>query len=118
MCFLTTLSSFISSEPHASPLNVRLNDTTSTSILVEWNEVPAADQNGIILSYTVMYQAIGGESLDAPAYNKTVDSSLRRANLTDLIKNQNYSISVLATTSKGNGPYSDPKYFITNQDSK
>ena len=106
------------SEPHASPRNLRLNDTTSISILVEWDDVPPADQNGIILSYTVRYQAIGGVSLDAPVYNKTVDSSLRRANLTDLIKNHNYNISVMASTVEGNGPYSDPIYVMTNQDSK
>ena len=72
----------------------------------------------IILSYTVRYQAINGVSLDAPVYNKTVDSSLRRASLTDLIKNHNYNISVLASTVKGNGPYSDPIYVMTNQHSK
>ena len=83
-----------------------------------WDEVVPADQNGIIVSYTVRYQAIGEVSLNAPVYNKTEDSSLRRANLTDLVKNQNYNISVLASTVKGNGPYSDPIYVMTNQDSK
>ena len=114
--FLTTLSSFFFSEPSAAPLNLRPVDTTSTSILVTWNEVPPADQNGIITSYTVKYQAIGGVSVNATANYTTV--STRQANLTDLIKNQKYNISVLATTFKGDGNYSYPISVTTNQDSK
>ena len=108
----------LSSEPDAPPKDLQLNDTTSTSILVTWNEVPAFNRNGIILSYTVRYQAVGEVSVNAPIYNKTVEFPTLQANLTGLIKNQKYNISVLATTSKGNGPYSSPIPITTNQDSK
>ena len=108
----------LSSEPDASPENLQPNDTTSTSILVTWNEVPAFSRNGIILSYTVRYQAVGGISVNAPVYNNTVEFPTLQANLTGLIKNQKYNISVLATTSKGDGPYSSPISVETNQDSK
>jgi len=37
------------------------------------------------------------------------------ANLTDLIINMKYRISVLASTVKGDGPYSSSKVFTTNQ---
>ena len=94
-------------------------DTTSTSILVAWDEVPTPERNGIILSYIVRYQAIGGVSVNAPVYNKTVDFPTLQANLTDLIEDRVYRISVLATTSKGRGPYS-VLIFVTaaNLDSK
>ena len=39
-------------------------------------------------------------------------------NLTGLIKDESYNVSVLATTDKGNGPYSDPEIFTTNEDRK
>ena len=77
-----------------------------------WSEVPAADRNGIILSYTVRYQA----SSSALVENTTVNVSTREVNLTGLIKNMNYSVSVLASTIKGDGNYSDPEFFLTNQD--
>ena len=111
---------FFFSEPSASPPNLRLVDTTSTSILVEWNEVPSVDRNGIILSYTIKYQAVGDDevTVEGPVNTTTVDFPTLRANLSGLIKNQRYNISVLATTIKGNGPYSDPITEITNQDSK
>lgn len=105
----------LSSGPSASPLNLRLVDTTATSILVTWDKVPAADQNGIIVSYTVKYQAVGGISVNAPIDTTTFFNSAREANLTDLIKNQNYRISVLASTIKGPGDYSDPITVLTNQ---
>ncbi|XP_078355100.1 protein sidekick-1-like isoform X3 [Oculina patagonica] len=98
--------------PSAPPQDLALKDTTSISILVEWNEVQDADKNGIITSYTVSYQAVTSALVE----NTTVNATTREANLTGLIKNMNYSIRVLASTIKGNGKYSDPEFFITNQD--
>ncbi len=105
------------SEPSAPPRNLALKDTTSISILFEWDEVPDADRNGIILGYTVSYQAVSGALVE----HTTVYAPTREANLTGqtgLIKNMNYSIRVLASTIKGNGKYSDPVFFVTNQDGK
>ena len=106
-----TLFIFLSG-PSAAPQNLTLNDTTSTSLLVRWSEVPAAEKNGIILSYTVSYQAISSALVE----NTTVNVPTREVNLTGLIKNMNYSVSVLASTDKGDGNYSDPEVFLTNQD--
>ena len=106
--FITT------SGPSAAPEGLRLKDTTSTSILVGWGEVPEPDKNGIIISYTVSYQAVTSALVE----NTTVNATTHEANLTGLIKNMNYSIRVLASTSKGNGNYSDPEFWVTNQDGR
>ena len=58
------------------------------------------------------YQAISSALVE----NKTVYVPTREVNLTGLIKNMNYSVRVLATTDKGDGNYSDPEVFLTNQD--
>ena len=42
----------------------------------------------------------------------------KQANLTGLIKDESYNVSVLATTDKGDGPYSNPEIFTTNVDRK
>ena len=51
------------SEPSAAPINVRARNLSSTSILVQWGEVPDTDKNGIILSYTFNYKANPESSL-------------------------------------------------------
>ena len=99
--------------PHAPPSNVSENSTTSTSIFVKWNDVPSEDQNGIIISYTVRYRALRAEG---PFITTTVFT--KEANLTGLIKDEFYNVSVLATTVKGDGPYSVPEIFGTNEDRK
>lgn len=100
-------------------MNLKLNDTTSTSLLVTWNKVPAADKNGVILSYTVRFQAIGVISVNAPGnFKLKIAFPTRKAYLTGLIKNQRYNISVLAPIIKGDGPNSPPIYATTHQDSK
>ena len=92
---------------------MRENSTTSTSIFVKWDDVPSEDQNGIIRSYTVRYRAVSAEG---PFNTRTF--ILKQANLTGLIKDEPYNVSVLATTDKGDGPYSDPKRFVTNENSE
>lgn len=107
------MSIFLSLGPHAPPQNVRENGTTPTSIFVKWDDVPSEDQNGIIRSYTVRYRVVG---VLGPFDNTTVVT--KEANLTGLIKEESYNVSVLATTDTGNGPYSVPIILTTNENSK
>ena len=90
------------------------HNTSSTSILVQWGDVPAADQNGIILSYTVAYIALPGGSLEI----NVVTSPSNGATLTGLNEYTNYSITVSAATVKGKGNFSVPIIVITDEDSK
>ena len=102
------------SEPTAAPENVRGHNSSSTSILVMWDDVPAADQNGIILSYTITYDSL----TENHSGSLTVNYLDYQRNLTGLREFVNYSITVFASTVKGDGPASDPIIVITDQDSK
>ena len=75
-------------------------------------------QNGIIISYTVRYQAIPEAGSAGPFLTELVMAPTRQVNLTDLTKDVHYNVSVLASTSKGEGNYSNPKTLKTNEDSK
>ena len=101
-------------EPSAPPANIRGHNTSSTSILVEWREVPPADQNGVILTYTISYQSLTQNDNSS----KTVGSSIQKLNLTGLKEFVDYNITLFASTVKGNGKLSDPIFVITDQDSK
>ena len=104
------------SEPSAAPINVRARNLSSTSILVQWGEVPDTDKNGIILSYTVNYKANPRDSLQQ---SQVVNASTREVTLTGLDKNTEYEIEVFANTSKGGGKKSEPPITVqTNEDSK
>ena len=57
--------------------------------------------------------------MNAPINAKTVDFSTKWADLAGLKKDTFYRISVLASTVKGDGKYSEPKFVTTNrQESK
>ena len=79
-----------------------------------WGEVPAADRNGIITSYNITYQSL----TENHNGNVTVDFPARQTNLTGLKEFVNYSITVFASTVKGDGPASSTIFVITDQDSK
>lgn len=104
----------IITEPTDSPKNVRGHNTSSTSIFVQWNEIPlAGDRNGIILSYTVEYTALPSES----PQTKVVNAPTTQANLTGLNEYTEYRISVSASTIKGSGPKSEKVDIFTDEDS-
>jgi len=101
-------------EPNAPPFNVQGHNTSSTSVLVQWNNVPTADINGVILSYTVTYEALP----DGSPQTKVVSAPTTQVTLTGLNEYTNYSIMVFASTIKGNGNMSEPIVVITDEDSK
>ena len=101
-------------EPDGAPQNVRGPNSSSTSILVTWNEVPAAQQNGIITSYTITYHS----QTENDNGNVQVNGSVRQTELTNLKEFVKYSITVFASTVIGDGPPSNPIVVITGQDSK
>ena len=102
------------SAPSAAPVDVQGHNKSSTSIQVQWGNVPAADQNGIILSYTVTYKALP----DGSPLTKVVSAPTMQVTLTALNEHTTYSITVSASTSKGVGTASEAIRAITDQDSK
>ena len=76
--------------------------------------MPSENQNGIILSYTVTYKALPGGS----PLTKEVNAQANETTLTGLNEYTNYSITVLASTSKGVGNASKPIIVITDEDGK
>ena len=105
---------FVVIEPSAPPVNVQGHNTSSTSIWVDWDTVPVADQNGIILTYTVTYMAFpGGIPMTA-----VVSAPATHVTLSSLEEYTNYSILVFGSTVKGDGNASDAIIVSTDEDSK
>jgi len=100
--------------PNAPPTNVRGQNLSSTSIFVQWSNVPAADQNGVILRYTVIFKALPNGSQQT----EVVSAPKTHVTLTGLNEYTNYSITILASTRKGDGNTSMPIIVITDEDSK
>lgn len=114
-CFKSLLYSLFlvfTSEPSAPPLNVRGHNISSASILVVWGEVPTAYRNGIITSYNITYYS----QTENHSNSTRVDHPVRQVTLPGLKEFVNYSITVLASTVKGNGPKSDPIIVSTGED--
>jgi len=102
------------SETDGAPQNVRGQNSSSTTILVMWDEVPADQQNGIITGYTITYQS----QTENDNGSVQVNGSVHQMEITSLKEYVNYNITVFASTIKGDGPASDPIVVRTDQDSK
>ena len=89
-------------------------NSSSTRIVVSWEEVPADQQNGIITGYTITYQSL----TENHNGNVSAGPNDRQRNITGLKEYVNYNITVFASTVKGNGPHSSPVLVRTDQDSK
>ena len=88
---------------------------SSTEILVTWEEVPAIDENGIIINYETQFEPL--EFTDVLMTGAIIAANLS-AMITGLQEYVEYSISVRAYTSVGPGPYSDPVTQRTLEDCK
>ena len=82
--------------------------------MVQWGDVPVFDQNGIILSYTVNYTTLS----DGSPQTEVVVTATMQATLTGLHEYTNYSITVFASTAKGDGNVSSPIIVVTDEESK
>ena len=102
------------SEPDGAPQNVQGQNSSSTSILVTWDEVPADQQNGIITGYTITYKS----QTENDNGGVQVNGSVRQTELINLKEYADYNITVFASTVKGDGPASVPIVVRTDQDSK
>lgn len=91
--------------PSAGASEVEANATSSTTIVVKWNEVRVKDRNGQIDGYKVFY----GARLGTPVLQKTIpNNSTFTTTLTELKKFVAYHIQVLAYTRLGDGTLSAP----------
>ena len=79
-----------------------------------WDEVAADEQNGIITGYTITYNS----QTENDKGNVSVGGNVRQKNLTNLQEFVIYSITVFASTVKGDGPASNPIVVRTDQDGK
>ena len=95
---------FCLSVPASPPNDVTATAASPTSIMVTWDVVPPIDQNGVITMYEVLYEPMEtfGGAIGPLTLNVTERSSL----LTGLQECVEYTISVRAYTSEGEGPYS------------
>ena len=100
-------------DPSGPPSNIRGHHSSSTSIVVQWDEVPQEHRNGEIQGYKVLYSDSNGLE-----QKETVNALTRETSLIDLKTSTVYSIKVLAFTSVGDGPASSGISVATAEDSK
>lgn len=93
--------------PSSGPIIVEANATSSTTIVVKWNEVPRKAQNGQIEGFKVFYGAPGISGI--AVLQKTIGNNKTfTTTLTELKKFVIYHIQVLAFTRLGDGILSMP----------
>ena len=86
--------------------------------MVTWDVVPPIDQNGVITMYEVLYEPVETFNGSIMTNTTTVDGMTLTAVLEGLEEYVNYTISVRAYTSAGEGPYSDGVTVLTLEDGK
>ena len=87
-----------------------LTDVTSSTITVQWGEVPCIHQNGDITGYSVQYEVMGsGNTMTMPVDG----AATTQTTIGDLMSSTTYSIQVAAVNSEGTGVYSDPEMSET-----
>ena len=96
--------------PSAAPEITSVEALNSTSVLVKWQVVAEDQRNGIIIHYTIHYE----DTRDRKKDTKTVQAPALNVIINGLRQKAEYTFSILAATSKGDGPLSPPKFKETD----
>ena len=84
--------------PSAPPTNFEMS-VTDTMICLSWNPPPESEQNGVIVSYTLACTID-----DEPSISHKVKNFVLNFCADLYLTNQDFSCSVLASTTAGDGP--------------
>ena len=94
------LSCDSSTAPSGAPASVTETTVTSTSVTVQWEEVPCLDRNGEITDYQVVTVNSQGMTVGTA----DVDVAARQATISGLTPSTQYTVSVAAVNGAGTGP--------------
>ena len=105
----------ISTAPSEAPYNIQLHMVNATTLNATWQDVRFIHQNGIILGYRVRFHHADGGLL---LWNMTVRPDVHDFLFSSLSIFQNYSVQMQAYARKGDGPWSNKVYQLTDESSK
>ena len=97
-CF--SLSCDSSTAPTGAPASITQTAAASTSVTVQWEEVPCLDRNGEITDYQVVTTNSQGMAVGTA----NVDVAARQATISGLTLSTQYTVSVAAVNGAGTGP--------------
>ena len=97
--------------PSAPPSSVTVTDVTSSTISVQWGNVPCIHQNGDITGYSVQYEEIGSGKTQTMEVS---GASTTQTTISGLTPSTNYSVQVAAESIGGIGVYSNPIFEYTS----
>ena len=86
---------------------------TSLSVVINWLEIECIERNGVITSYSVIFQEQGGAMI--PGEVNVMDRTFTASVLTP---HTNYIFRVAGVNSNGTGPYSNDITVFTDEDGK
>ena len=95
----------------ASPTGVTAVRLNSTHMNVSWKRLTLIEARGFIVSYTVLYQRIAGDR-KRQINNLLVPGNESSALIGDLNLSSAYQVFVRASTSAGDGPYTNPPVTV------
>ena len=104
---------FLDTAPSGKPVLTRAVDVSPTEVVVEWTEVDAIEQNGIIIAYEVVYVPL--DSIGVADVRNTSNTTIRLEGLEESVE---YNIRVRAFTRVGPGPFSDPRNSTAREDGR
>ena len=106
---------FLSTVPGAPPQMVNAYPESSTSLRIVWEPPPENKQNGVIAYYKIFYVPKVRSDSEATVI-EIKNANAREFVIDELMKWAGYRVWMLAGTSVGDGPKSEPIEIQTDED--
>ena len=103
--------------PSSGPSTLTPSVQSSSQIHLSWSAPSLEDQNGILLTYTILYATSSSDQLNGRGTSISVSASITSYTLTGLSAYTEYWLSVAASTSVGRGPYTNRSSAVRTYES-
>ena len=94
--------------PNAAPNVTEIYNTSSSSIMLNWTEIPYEYRNGIIIGHRLKFlesDAVGSNVSFQETFVPRSKGGFHIYEITNLQRHTMYNILISAVTSKGDGPF-------------
>jgi len=107
----------LSDKPTKAPQNFTLEVRSSTELVVRWQPPPPTAQNGVITGYKIrVRRKVGNKGNKDKGITQMTDGDRDSYAFTNLVRDTEYQVRILAMTVNGTGPFTNWAFITTYRD--
>ncbi|KAJ0057486.1 hypothetical protein NL108_009214 [Boleophthalmus pectinirostris] len=104
---------YMEGSPISAPTNISCYNVTSSSVVLQWSQIPEEDLRGFLLGYNIYYKEYNNRNTRTAEKVVSVDADLTSYVIEELKSGTRYQVNISGVTQAGKGVRSITCFFKT-----